>query len=56
MYIGINFGKVGTYNEEFPSKKSPNPLIAGSCKVMQTILAAVSLLPQGLWRLSLAKW
>ena len=48
MSMAINFGRVEIYNKEFPSIKSSDPLIALSCKVVQTILAAVSLLPQGL--------
>ena len=56
MSIAINFGRVGIYNGEFPSIKSPDPLITWSCKFMQNILAAVSLLPQGLYPLKLAKW
>ena len=33
MSMAINFGRVGIYNEEFPSIKSPDPLITWSCKV-----------------------
>ena len=49
MSMAINLGSVGIYNEEFPFIKSPNTLITWSCKVMQIILAALSLLPQALW-------
>ena len=56
MSMAINFGGVGIYNEEFPSIKSPDPLIVWSYKVMETILATVSLLPQGLWPQNVAKW
>ena len=56
MSMAINFGRVEIYNKEFPSIKSSNPLITLSYKVTETILAAVSLLPQGLWPLNLAKW
>ena len=56
MSITINFGKVGIYNEDFPSIKSPDPLITWSCKVVQVILADVSLPPQSLWPQNLAKW
>ena len=49
MSMAINFGRVGTYNEELPSIKSPDPLITWSYNAMLTILAVVSLLPQGLW-------
>ena len=54
--MAINFGRVGTCNEEIPSIKSPDPLITWTRKVMQTILAAVSLLPQSLWPQDMAKW
>ena len=30
--MAISFIRVGTYNEEFPSIKSPDPLITWSCK------------------------
>ena len=43
MSMAINFGKVGMYNAKFPSIKSPDSLIMGSCKVAENILAAVSL-------------
>ena len=43
MYVSINI-------------KPPDPLIKWSCKFMQTILVAVSLLPQILWPQNLAKW
>ena len=33
MSMAINFGKVGIYNEEFPSTKSPDTLITWSFKV-----------------------
>ena len=56
MSIAINFGRVEIYNEEFLSIKSPDPLITWSCKVTKNILAAQSLLPQGLWPLSVTKW
>ena len=54
--MAINFGRVGICKEETSSIKSPDPLITWSCKVMQTILAAAPLLPQGLWPQKLAKW
>ena len=54
--MAINIGRVAIYNKEFPSIKSSDPLISCSSKVTQNILAAVSLLPQGLWRLNLAEW
>ena len=56
MSMAINFGRVGIHIDELPSIKSPDLLITWSFKVMQNILAAVSLLSQGLWQLSLAKW
>ena len=40
--MAINFGRVGTCNEEIPSIKSPDPLI--------------TLLPQSLWPQDMAKW
>ena len=46
MFMVINFGRVGIYNEEFSSIKSPDPLIPRSSKVTQNSLAGVSLLPQ----------
>ena len=46
MFMVINFGRVGIYNEEFSSIKSPDPLIPWSSKVTQNSLAGVSLLPQ----------
>ena len=33
--MAINFGKVGIYNEEFPSMKSADPLISCSGKVIK---------------------
>ena len=33
MSMAINFGRVGMCNKEFPSIKSPDPLITWSCKV-----------------------
>ena len=48
MSIAIIFDMVGICNEEFPSIKSPGSLITWSCNVKYTILAAVSILPQGL--------
>ena len=56
MSMTINFGRVGTYSEDCPSIKSADHLIKWSCKVMQTILAAASLVPLGLWPQYLAKW
>ena len=56
MSTAIKFSRVEINNEEFPSMKSPDPLITRPSKVTQNILAAVSLLPQGLWPLHLAKW
>ena len=49
MTMVINVGRVGIYDEEFPSIKSPDPLITWTCKGMKNVSAAVSLLPQGLW-------
>ena len=34
MSMGINFGRVEIHNEEFPSIKSPDPLITWSCNVI----------------------
>ena len=48
MSMAINFGYVEIYNVELLSINLPNPLITWSCEVTQTILAAISLLPQGL--------
>ena len=48
MSMAIIFDMVGICNEEFPSIKLPGSLITWSCNVKYTILAAVSLLPQGL--------
>ena len=45
--MAVSFGMVGIYNEEFPSIKSPDPLITWSCKVTEITLVAVSLLSQG---------
>ena len=56
MAVGLHIGRVGKCNGEFPSIKSPGPLITWSWKVKENILAAVSLLPQGLWTLNLARW
>ena len=56
MFMAINFGRVTIYNKEFLSIKSPHTLITRSCKVTSSILAAVSLVPQGLLPLNLAKW
>ena len=33
MFVAVIFGMVGIYNKEFPSIKSPDPLITWSCKV-----------------------
>ena len=33
MYMAINFGRVGMYNKEFPSIKSPDLLITWFCKI-----------------------
>ena len=52
MFMAINFRRVGKYNSEFSSIKSPYSLIPWSCKVRLNILAAVSLLPHGLWPLN----
>ena len=56
MYMAINFDRIEMYSKEFSSIKSPDPLISWSCKVTSNILDVVSLLPQGLWTLNLAKW
>ena len=56
MPMAINFGRVGMYNEDFPSIKSPDRLITWPCKSTETILAALPPLPQGLWPLNFAKW
>ena len=53
--MAFNIGRVAMYNKKFPSIKSSDPLISWSSKVTQNILAAVSLLPQGLWTLNLAE-
>ena len=55
MSITINFCSVWMYNKEFPSIKSPDPLILWFCKVPYNTLDAVSLLPHGLWTLNFAK-
>ena len=56
MSMTINFGRVGMYNEDFPSINSPDRLITWPCKSTETILAALPPLPQGLWPLNFAKW
>ena len=33
MPMAVNIRRMGIYNEEFPSIKSPDPLITWSCKV-----------------------
>ena len=55
MSMTISFGRVWIYKEELSSIKSSDPWIKWFCKVSQNNLAAVSLLPQGLWLLNLAK-
>ena len=35
MTMVINVGRVGIYDEEFPSIKSPDPLITWTCKGMK---------------------
>ena len=55
MPMAVNLGRVVIYNEEFPSTNLPDPLIKWSCKIMETILATVSQLLQGLWSLNLTK-
>ena len=47
--MAINLDRVGIYNEQFPSIKSPDPLIMWSSRVMYHI-------QQGLQPLNLAKW
>ena len=54
--MGFSFGRVGIYNEKFPSIMPPNPLITWSCKITYIVLAAVSLLPLDLWPPNWAKW
>ena len=56
MSMTISFDRVGIYNEDIPSIKSTNLLIIWPSKVTENILAVVSLLPQGLWPLNLARW
>ena len=56
MSMAISFGRKGIYGVEFPSIKSPDPLIMWSWKVTKIkILAAVPLLTLGLWILNLAR-
>ena len=55
MSIATNFARVGISNEDFLSIKSPHLLTTWSYKITQNIIAAVSLLPQGLWPLNLGK-
>ena len=56
MIMAISFVRVGIYNQGFFSMKSPDSLIAFSCKFTKNVLAAVLLLPQGMWSLNLAMW
>ena len=56
MSMTISFDRVGIYNEDIPSIKTTNLLITWPSKVTENILAVVSLLPQGLWPLNLARW
>ena len=56
MSVAVNFGRAGIYSEEFPSTKSPDPYITWFCKVTYNIIAVVSLVPQGLCSLNLARW
>ena len=42
MSMAINFGRVGIYNEEFPSTKSSEPLITWFCFIITTIRRTVS--------------
>ena len=53
MSMAINVGRVGIYNEEFPSIKSPEPLIFQG---HVNFLVAVSPLAQNLWPQILARW
>ena len=56
MIMAISFVRVEIYNQEFFSMKSPDSFIAFSCKFTKNVLAAVLLLPQGIWSLNLPVW
>ena len=56
MIMAISYVRVEIYNQEFFSMKSPDSFIAFSCKFTKNVLAAVLLLPQGIWSLNLAMW
>ena len=55
ILMAITFRRVDIHSEKWSSIKSPNLLIKLFCKGIKNILAAVSLLPQGLWPLNVAK-
>ena len=56
MPVATKPGKVGMYNEEFPSGNSHNPLITRSCKVTWNIRSVLSLLQKRLWLPNLIRY
>ena len=55
MPMATKLNRVIIYNEEIPSIKSQDPL-TWSCKIAWQIQYDVSLLPQDLWSMNMARW
>ena len=56
MTMANNLVRVVLYNEELPSIMSQNILVTWFCKVTRQIKFVISLLPQDVWPLNLARW